>query len=345
MKLLAWVEHVARALDEGGAHTGQGTTNTWDEAAWLVLWALGWPLDTPLDTPLETPQKGYVNGAPVSPVATTATTATVAAVAANAPTALANLELSLAQTQAIESALHVRVNDKKPMAYIAQEAWLQGLSFYVDERTIIPRSLIAEVLMADSLLPWMPHDPHRILDLCTGNGSLGVLSAVHWPESLVVGSDVSQAALEVARINAQRHGLASRIEWRVSNGLEAFDLDTAATVDSNAHNAPHETRFDLVLCNPPYVPETHMQSLPAEFKAEPALALSGGEDGMDFIQSILPHVHRLMTDKGLLVLEIGHEIDAFARHYPRLTWVSMSTQESEEQVLLFTVAELKAYFS
>ncbi len=326
MKLLAWVEEVATALDAGGAHTGQGTTNTWDEAAWLVLWALGWPLDTPLDTSLEAP----------------------ADESSDEPPSRANMELNPEQAQAIREALHARVTHKKPMAYIAQEAWLQGLSFYVDERTIIPRSLIAEVLMSDTLLPWMVKPPERILDLCTGNGSLGVLSATHWPHAFVVGSDVSPDALQVAQINAARHGLESRMEWRLSNGLEAFTLGSATSSPklSNTHNTHpiQEARFDLIVCNPPYVPHEGMQSLPAEFKAEPALALSGGEDGMDFIQTVLPKLHHLMTEEGLLVLEIGHEIEAFTRHYPRLPFVGLSTQESEEQVLLLTAQELKAHF-
>jgi ribosomal protein L3 glutamine methyltransferase len=328
MKLLAWVEEVATALDAGGAHTGQGTTNTWDEAAWLVLWALGWPLDTPLEVSTdESPDE---------------------------PPSKANMELNPEQVEAIREALHARVANKKPMAYIAQEAWLQGLSFYVDERTIIPRSLIAEVLMSDTLLPWMNKPPERILDLCTGNGSLAVLSAIHWPNAFVLGSDVSPDALQVAQINAARHGLEARMEWRVSNGIEAFTLGSASSTPPLSHPHPHphshlrhhsqEARFDLIVCNPPYVPHESMQSLPAEFKAEPALALAGGEDGMDFIQTVLPKLHPLMTEAGLLVLEIGHEIEAFTRHYPRLPFVGLSTQESEEQVLLLTAQELKAHF-
>ena len=303
MKLLSQVEAVAQALDDAGIHTGQGTTNTWDEAAWLVLWALGWPLETPLE------------------------------VTADEPHALANLALSTTQMAAIESAKDQRIAKRVPMAYIAKEAWLQGLSFYVDERVIIPRSLIAEVLVSGSLSPWMATPPKRILDLCTGNGSLGILSAMQWPDSLVVGSDVSEPAIEVARINAHRHGLQARLQWQLCDRLEAF-----STLEE------HE-RFDLVLCNPPYVPHTSMQALPAEFKAEPSLALAGGQDGMDFIQTVLPSLHPLLTENGILVLEIGHEIDAFGKRFPGLPFVSLSTQETDEQVLLLLASELKTHFS
>ena len=310
MRLLDQVEAVAKALDEAGVHTGQGTNNTWDEAAWLVLWALGWPLDTPLDPPQESDPEDS--------------------------SALALATLNSTQLEAIESAKHQRIAKRIPMAYIAREAWLQGHSFYVDERVIIPRSLIAEVLTSGSLSHWMPHPPKRILDLCTGNGSLGILSALQWPESFVVGSDVSEQALEVARINALRHEAQSRTQWLLSDGLNALITP-----------GPHQTQapFDLILCNPPYVPIPSMKVLPEEFKAEPTLALVGGQDGMDFIQAVLPSLHHLMTPSALLVLEIGHEIEAFGKRFPGLPFVSLSTQESDDQVLLLMENELKTYFA
>jgi ribosomal protein L3 glutamine methyltransferase len=302
MKLLNQVQSVCLALEEAGVHMGQGTLDPWDEAAWLVLWALGLPLDTRLEAPPEEP---------------------------NAP---ANQPLSPSQLMSIQNALAQRIQLRKPMAYIAQEAWLQGVAFYVDERALIPRSLIAEVLASQSLQPWMPSPPKRIWDLCTGNGSLALLGAMAWPNASVMGSDISESALEVARINALRHGLDSRLEWRVSDGLEAFP------------SPPQPERFDLVLCNPPYVPTMSMNALPLEFKAEPSIALAGGEDGMDFIQSVLPRLAHYLSEQGLLVLEIGHEIEAFMRCFQGLPFVSLSTQETEDQVLLLFQTELNAYF-
>jgi ribosomal protein L3 glutamine methyltransferase len=196
---------------------------------------------------------------------------------------------------------------------------LQGVSFYIDERAIVPRSLIAEVLAEGSIDPWLDPNSKRVLDLCTGNGSLGILAALAYPEVSVLGLDLSKDALAVAQINIERHGLESRMQLAQSDGLAQAD-----------------GRFDLIVCNPPYVNDQSMAALPPEFKAEPTLALAGGTDGMDFVRQLLRDAPAHMNEHGLLVLEIGHERDYFEAAFPHLDVVWLSTSAGDDQVLLLT---------
>ena len=283
MNLPQLVQASAQALTDAQVVFGHGTTNAHDEAAWLVLWRLGLPLDT--DTADASHQ------APLP-------------------------EQQIAEVQAL---IAQRIATRKPAAYLTQEAWLQGVSFYIDERAIVPRSLIAEVLADGSIDPWLHPDTHRVLDLCTGNGSLAVLAALAFPDIAVEGLDISKDALEVARINVARHGLEQRITLRESNGL-----------------AQATGTFDLILCNPPYVNAQSMNQLPAEFKAEPELALAGGADGMDFVRQLLLDAPKHMSEHALLVLEIGHERAYFEAAFPHLDALWLSTSAGDDQVLLLS---------
>jgi ribosomal protein L3 glutamine methyltransferase len=279
--VLSLIEAGAQQLDAAGVSYGHGTSNAFDEAAWLVLWRLGHPLDA-LDDVADQPVPAEAQ----------------------------------AQVQAL---LAQRIATRKPAAYLTQEAWLQGVPFYVDERAIVPRSFIAELLADGSVDPWLGEHTRRVLDLCTGNGSLAVLAAMAYPEVLVDAADISPDALAVARINVERHGLADRIRLLLSDGL-------AAT----------EGPYDLVLCNPPYVNSTSMQALPAEYRAEPALALEGGADGMDFVRHLLAGLSAKMPPHGVLVLEIGNERSHFEAAFPALEVVWLETSAGEDQVLLVT---------
>ena len=287
LTLSALIAQSAQQLD--AAHTagnlsfGHGTTNAADEAAWLVLWKLGLPLDT--DVSDETH----------------------------------NLELPATQVASVQAFIEHRIASRKPAAYLTQEAWLQGVSFYIDERAIVPRSLIAEVLAEGSIDPWLDPNTTRVLDLCTGNGSLGILAALAFPDITVLGLDLSKDALAVAQINIERHGLEGRMTLAESDGLAQAD-----------------GVFDLILCNPPYVNAQSMSELPAEFKAEPALALAGGDDGMDFIRQMLRDAPAHMSENAVLVLEIGHERDYFEAAFPNLDVVWLSTSAGDDQVLLLT---------
>ncbi|WP_137891468.1 HemK family protein methyltransferase [Ramlibacter sp. 2FC] len=313
MTVLELIEEAARRLDAAGVAFGHGTGNAFDEAAWLVLWRLGLPLSSALEG------EDGVGSRPVTPDQ---------------------------QTQ-VEALVTQRIATRRPAAYLTREAWLQGVPFYVDERAIVPRSFIAELLADGTIDPWLsepsavPGRPKqasapsggseahevasvgaqslRVLDLCTGNGSLAVLAAMAYPEVSVVGADISPDALAVARINVDKHQLGKRIALIESDGLQAV-----------------EGRFDLILCNPPYVNAESMAALPAEYQAEPALALAGGADGMDFVRALLRDAPARMNPQAVLVLEIGHERAHFEAAFPQLEVVWLSTSAGDDQVLLAT---------
>ncbi|MDP4077118.1 50S ribosomal protein L3 N(5)-glutamine methyltransferase [Acidovorax sp. A1169] len=282
----AVVQSAAALLASAGLAFGHGTANAHDEAAWLVLWRLGLPLDSDLSD-----EPGSISGQGVSPV----------------------------QLREVQALLDERISTRKPAAYLTREAWLQGVSFYVDERAIVPRSFIAELLADGSVDEFLGEHTHRVLDLCTGNGSLAVLAAMAWPEIAVTGADISPDALDVARINVERHGLQDRITLQLSDGLAALP-------------GP----WDLILCNPPYVNTTSMAQLPAEYRAEPELALAGGADGMDFIRQLLKDAPSRMGENAVLLLEIGNEREHFEAAFPRLPVYWIDTSAGEDQVLLIT---------
>lgn len=281
MKLLALVEAAAWELDAAGVAFGHGTTNAFDEAAWLVLWQLGLPLDQ-LD---ENETR----------------------------------EVSAAEETSVRALVQQRIASRKPAAYLTKEAWLQGVPFYVDERAIVPRSFIAELIADGGIDPWLSEKTLRVLDLCTGNGSLAVLAAMAYPDVAVDAADISDEALAVARINVDKHGLQQRVQLLRSDGLQAL-----------------AGPYDLILCNPPYVNAGSMASLPAEYQAEPALALAGGDDGMDFIRGLLRDAPSRMTADAVLVLEIGNERAHFEAAFPALEAVWLETSAGEDQVLLLT---------
>jgi ribosomal protein L3 glutamine methyltransferase len=281
MTVLELIERSSARLEQAGVSFGQGTTNAFDEAAWLVLWRLNLPLDA-LDD-------------------------------------VADRMLDEPAIAMVDALIARRIDTRQPAAYLTGEAWLQGVPFNVDERGIVPRSLIAEVLCDGTLDAWLHGLPARVLDLCTGNGSLAVLAALRWPAAWVDASDVSHDALQLARVNVERHDLADRI---VLHAGDAFD-------------AVHD-RYDLIVCNPPYVNAESMAALPPEFQAEPALALAGGDDGMDFVRRVVLDAAAHLQPQGLLVLEIGHERAHFDAAFPTLDVVGLPISESDDAVLLIT---------
>ncbi|UOB04054.1 50S ribosomal protein L3 N(5)-glutamine methyltransferase [[Acidovorax] ebreus] len=287
----ALVASGAARLTQAGVAFGHGTANAQDEAAWLVLWRLGLPLDSVLDEGAE----GSVANRPVTP----------------------------AHQALVATLFEERIATRKPAAYLTREAWLQGVPFYVDERAIVPRSFIAELLADGSIDDWLSDQTRHVLDLCTGNGSLAVLAAMAYPDVQVTGADLSPDALAVARINVDRHGLQERITLVESDGLAALP-------------GP----WDLILCNPPYVNATSMAQLPPEYRAEPELALSGnmqgGSDGMDFIRQLLADAPARMSEDAVLVLEIGNEREHFEAAFPDLPVFWLETSAGSDQVLLLT---------
>jgi ribosomal protein L3 glutamine methyltransferase len=269
-------------FEEAGLAYGHGTDNAYDEAAYLVLHALRLPLDR-LEPFLDAgllPQE--VNG--------------------------------------VLDILERRVRDRMPAAYLTRQAWLGDFRFYVDERVIVPRSHIVETL-DHGLAAWIP-DPdsvHRALDLCTGSGCLAIVLAHAFRRARVDASDISAAALEVARHNVQDYGLSERVR------LVESDLFAALT----------DERYDLIVSNPPYVSEASMRALPAEYRHEPALALAGGEDGLSFARRLLEQAKRYLTRQGVLVVEVGAGRERLEEAYPGLqfTWLEAGAADPSVFVL------------
>lgn len=277
---------------------GHGTTNAYDEAVWLTLWKLGLPLDSDLP-------------------------------------ALAQRPVTPAEEAEVMALINQRITTRTPAAYLTREAWLQGVPFYVDERAIVPRSFLAELIAgapeADAIDPWLSEHTRSVLDLCTGNGSLAVLAALAWPEVTVDAADISANALAVARINRERHSLQERVRFIESDGWQALT-----------------GRYDLIVCNPPYVSRSGMDALPPEYLAEPRLALDGGQqggqDGMDFVRHLLTLAPAHMNPAAVLLLEVGNERAHFERAFPRLEAFWPATSAGVGPVVLLTREALAATF-
>ncbi|QXZ10994.1 50S ribosomal protein L3 N(5)-glutamine methyltransferase [Comamonas sp. Y33R10-2] len=282
----------AQALTAAGVAFGHGTATAEDEAAWLVLWKLALPLDSEL-TP-------------------------------GAPESVANQAVVQEQQAQVATLFEERIRTRKPAAYLTNEAWLVGVPFYIDERSIVPRSFIAEFLADGSIDDWLSDKTQQVLDLCTGNGSLACLAAMAYPDVHVTGADISADALAVARINVDKHGLQERVTLLESNGMSAVP-----------------GTWDLVLCNPPYVNSDSMGKLPAEYLAEPELALAGGADGMDFIRQLLKDLPSRLNKDGVVILEIGNERPYFETAFPDLPVFWLDTSSGDEQVLLLTEESLR----
>ena len=285
MTLLDLITREAARLKKAGVSFGHGTANAFDEAAWLVLWSLGMDLDS-----LEEHAKQEMSAE--------------------------------AEAKAVELVTR-RIESRLPAAYLTREAWLQNVPFYVDERVIVPRSFIAELLVdgegQGTLDAWLSDRTERVLDLCTGNGSLAVIAAMAFPEITVDACDISEDALAVARLNVDRHQLGKRITLSQSDLLD----NVSGT-------------YDLIVCNPPYVNSRSMAKLPAEYQHEPALALAGGEDGMDLVRRIVSEAAARLTDIGVLVLEIGNERPHFESAFRRLEVAWLETSAGDNAVLLVT---------
>lgn len=274
---------------------GHGTDNAYDESVALVLWALHLPPDTP-DT-------------------------------------LFSCQVTASETACVIHAIERRVQTRAPLGYVTGETWFRGLRFLTDPRALIPRSPLVEALQ-ESLPQWLDsHLPHwidqrrpaRILDLCTGGGSIAIHAAHLFPDALITAVDLDADALDLCRQNIQLHHLGDRISPVCS--------------DLFARLAGSE-QFDLIVCNPPYVPSASMDRLPAEYRREPTIALAAGGDGMQIIRQILAHAPARLTDEGILILEIGHEIDAFIAAFPDLAFASLPVAAGDQMILLIEKMQL-----
>jgi len=284
-----WLRYAVSRFGEAKLAFGHGTTNAYDEAAYLVLHALHLPLDR-LDPFLDA-------------------------------------RLTLNERAQVAQFLDRRIDQRVPAAYLTREAWLGSFRFYVDERVLIPRSYIAE-LIPDRLAPYVG-DPDKVasaLDMGTGSGCLAILAAHAYPAADIDAVDISAGALAVAQRNVADYGLADRVNLIRS---DLFD------------NLPPKS-YDLIISNPPYVNALGMETLPPEYRAEPELALAGGDDGLDAVRLILKHAPRFLAPNGTLVVEVGQNKDAAEVAFPRLPFVWLETPSAEDSVFLLKREELVA---
>ncbi|HSQ80863.1 MAG TPA: 50S ribosomal protein L3 N(5)-glutamine methyltransferase [Casimicrobiaceae bacterium] len=278
-----WLRFAVSRFTQAKLAFGHGFADAYDEAAYLLLHALHLPLDL-LDRFLDA-------------------------------------RLTAAERAELAALMTRRIEERVPAAYLTHEAWLGDFRFYVDDRVIVPRSFIAE-LLPDELAPFIP-DPQAIrsvLDLCTGSGCLAVLLAHAFPSADVDAADISSDALAVAQRNVSEYGLADRINLIRS---DLFD------------NLPGKS-YDLIVSNPPYVTARAMAALPREYRHEPTLALAGGDDGLDAVRTILSSAPRFLEPRGLLIVEIGHNRDATEAAFPRMPFVWLETASSTDSVFLLT---------
>jgi ribosomal protein L3 glutamine methyltransferase len=283
-----WLRYATSRFTQAGLAYGHGTASALDEAAYLILHTLHLPIDQ-LDPWLDA-------------------------------------RLMLDERKALEAIVAKRIATRKPAPYLTNEAWVQGHAFYVDERVIVPRSYIGELMGGG--LEGVVADPdgvERVLDLCTGSGCLAVLAGLRFPEATVDASDVSGDALAVAERNVATYGLGERIE------LVRSDLFAGLAGRT----------YDLILSNPPYVSAEAVAAFPPEYAAEPVLAHAGGEDGLDLVRRILAEAGRHLTPDGTLVVEIGTGRDILQAEFPRLPFLWLDTAESEGEVFALTAKDLK----
>jgi len=269
-----WLRFAVSRFNEAKLFFGHGSDNAFDEAAYLILHTLHLPLDR-LEPFLDA-------------------------------------SLTHSESEEVQAVIERRVRERLPAAYLTHEAWLGEHRFYVDERVIVPRSFIAE-LLHEQLAPWIEH-PDQVgsaLDLCTGSGCLAILAALAFPNTQIDAVDLSGDALDVAVRNIDDYALQDRIECIASDMFAALDGRT----------------YDVILSNPPYVNAESVAALPPEYQAEPALALASGEDGLDATRQILAQAHAHLNPGGLLLVEIGHNRDALEAAYPALpfTWIDTAS--------------------
>jgi ribosomal protein L3 glutamine methyltransferase len=283
------IRHGAAWFDAAGLGFHHGTDNALDEAASLVLYALRIDYDQP-DEVLDD-------------------------------------ELTApGRARAIEL-LEQRVATRKPAAYLTREAWFAGLPFYVDERVLVPRSPLAELIEAE-FTPWVdPPAVRQILDLCTGSGCIGIACAMYLPQAEVTLADLSDDALAVARINVERHGLPERVR----------------VVQSDLFAALAGRCYDIIVSNPPYVPREEFERLGAEFTHEPALGLVAGEDGLDIVVRILSGAARHLTARGILVVEVGNSQEILVERFPDVQFLWLDFARGGEGVFLLEREQLLQY--
>lgn len=275
-------------MEKNSISLGHGTEDFWEEATFLVMRTLKLPFDR-----LQAFWEAHLTPEELEEV-------------------LCNIDL--------------RVHMKKPVPYLIKEAWLSEHCFYVDERVLIPRSFIAE-LLEESLSPWIedPESVTSVLDMCTGSGCLAILAAETFPNAKVTGADVSPDALDVAVINRKRFGME----------------DTLELVETDLFENLQGRKYDLIISNPPYVTQAAMAALPKEYQHEPALALGAGVDGMDIMRRMMPVLAEHLTENGIAVIEIGDGREAFEAIWPELPVTWLTTSGGDDMVFMVKAEDLR----
>ncbi len=279
-------------FQRASCHYGHGTDNAYDEALGLILHTLALPIDTPLP--------------------------------------VLDARLTRAERFEVLRVLNMRFQQRVPAPYITGEAWFANYTFAVDERVLIPRSPLAE-LIEERFAPWLNSDDDtiRILDLCTGSGCIGIACALYLPEADVVVSDISDDALDVARANIERHDVADRVQIVQSDLFASFAGE----------------RFDLIVSNPPYVDAHDMAVLPAEFRHEPRMALEAGDDGLDLVCVMLREAAEYLNEGGLLIVEVGNSWVALEESYPNVPFTWLEFERGGDGVFLLTREQLLEHAS
>ncbi|MGZ8271186.1 MAG: 50S ribosomal protein L3 N(5)-glutamine methyltransferase [Methylophilus sp.] len=282
-----WLRYTVSQFEQSDIFFGHGTDNSYDEAVWLLMSALHLPMDT-LNNFLDA-------------------------------------RLTEIEREHLASLIEQRISKHTPTAYLVKEAWLQGFKFYVDERVIVPRSFIAELLQ-NGLQPWVefPELIQSAADICTGSGCLGILLADAFPDAQIDVIDISPDAIAVANINIANYGLQDQVH--------AIQSDMFAALKGKT--------YDLIISNPPYVDAPSMAQLPAEYRNEPQLALGSGQAGLDHTHTILREAAQHLNDEGILIVEIGHNRDALMEAYPDLPFTWLDTSSGDQFVFLLTKEQL-----
>ena len=282
-----WLRFTVSRFEEAGIFFGHGTANAYDEAVWLVMSALHLPLDT---------LENFLDAV-----------------------------ITEAERKHLAHLIERRITDRTPTAYLLREAWLRGYKFYVDERVIVPRSFIAE-LLDDGLSPWIeyPEMVESAADICTGSGCLGILLADAFPNADIDVVDISPDAIAVANINIANYALQDRVH----------------AVQSDMFAALAGKTYDLIISNPPYVDAESMAALPQEYRNEPQLALGSGDAGLDHTHTLLREAAGFLNDGGLLIVEIGHNRDTLLEAYPELPFTWLEVEAGNEFVFLLTKEQL-----
>ncbi len=244
----------------------------------------------------------------------------------DSPPDLLNARLTLEERRQLVQVVERRVDERIPAPYITGKAWFFGLEFIVDERVLVPRSPLAESLQQE-LQPWLTRYPSRILDLCTGSGCIGIACATVFTDSEVVLSDISSDAIEVARQNIDYHRL----------------NDQVTAIESDLFEGLAGQQFDLIVSNPPYVNVEDLESMPAEFQAEPALALGSGDDGLDFTRRLLREARQYLSDDGIMIVEVGNSWPALEQAYPRVPFTWIEFEQGGHGVFALTANQLDQY--